>query len=571
MDSPADLGVRPTVASWEIRALGLLLVLFAGVLASLAWRTGVTVDEPAHLLSAHLYWKGEDTLHPGDMPPAIKIAGGWVSHFFSLPVPYDRPDLWARRSEWDIAQVMMERLGSPLVQRLFFFSRLPLILFPMLGCVTLWWWARRLFSPRTAIVLAVLFSVCPTVLGHGALFKNDLAASFGYLLFWYRAWVYWREPSRINAAWFGIGLLAALLAKMSMLVLVPLTPLILLCRYLASSPRSWRPAASHLAIVLLVTYAGIAAAWQFRIGVISSSEIQTAQANLQIPRWLPAAAQVLRVIPTPARLRQGAVSLVESNASGTGVYLLGRVYPYGHPSYFLVALATKVPVPLLCLICTALILLGLDFTRRRLQIADCLWLIPPLLYLAMASMSSIQLGVRLILPAIAGLILMAGRTVEFLLKRSATAAVLCLLLTWSLAQSALQYPDYIAYFNSIAGGSDKGIRYLSDSNLDWGQDLRALAAYLEKHSIPNIRLAYFGNDNPYAHIPEARFVQIAPPWHESLVSGPRLQPESGYYAISATLLTGQLFQPRYRDYYRAFREATPVAKAGYSIFVYKVP
>ena len=549
----------------------MLLILLAGVLATLAWRTGVTIDEPAHLLSAHLYWKGEDNLYPGDMPPAIKITGGWVSHLFPLPIPYDRQDLWVARSEWDIAQVMMERLGSPLLQPLFFYSRLPLIIFPLLACVTLWWWARHLFSAQTAIVLALLFSLSPTVLGHGAIFKNDVAAGFGYLLFWYCAWAYWREPSRGNAAWLGMALLAALLAKMSMLVLLPLTPPILLWRYLAGSPRSLRLAASHLAIALLVTYAGLAAAWQFRIGVTSSREIQAAKANPRIPKWLPWTAQALRVIPTPGRLREGAVSLVESNVSGTGVYLLGRTYSNGHPGYFLVALATKVPVPLLLLMGAAVILLGWDFARRRLKAADCLWLIPPLLYLVLASMSSLQLGVRLILPALIGLILLTGRAVEFLLKRRATIAILSLLLAWHVAGSAVQYPDYIAYFNSFAGGSDKGIRYLSDSNLDWGQDLSALAAYLETHPIPKIRLAYFGKDNPYAHIPEARFEQIAPPWHESLVSGPRLHPEPGYYAISATLLTGQLFQPRYRDYYQAFRDLTPVAKAGYSIFIYKVP
>jgi hypothetical protein len=504
------------------------------------------------------------------MPPAIKIAGGWVTHLFSVPIPYDRKDLWAARSEWDLAQVMMERLGSPLLQRLFFYSRLPMIVFSLLGCVTLWWWARQLFSPRTAIILALLFILSPTVLGHGALFKNDLAASFGYLLFWYRAWVYWRDPSRANAAWLGIGLLAAILAKMSMLVLLPLMLLIVAWRGLRTSPRSWQ-LKSHLAIALLVTYVGIAAAWQFRIGVISSREIQAVKANPQIPKWIASAVQPLRLIPTPPRLREGALSLVVSNASGAGVYLLGKVYPNGHPLYFAIALATKVPAPVLLLIALALILSAMDFLQRRLKGTDVLWLMPPLFYLALASMSSLQLGVRLILPALAGLLLVSGRAVEFLLKRRATIAILCLLLGWRVARSAYQYPDYIAYFNSLAGGSNEGIRYLSDSNLDWGQDLRALAVYLEEHNLPKIRLAYFGKDNPYAHIPEERFEQIAPPWHESLVNGPRLRPEPGYYAISATLLTGQLFQPQFRDYYWEFRNATPIGKAGYSIFIYQVP
>jgi hypothetical protein len=146
-----------------------------------------------------------------------------------------------------------------------------------------------------------------------------------------------------------------------------------------------------------------------------------------------------------------------------------------------------------------------------------------------------------------------------------------MLMAWLSLRTITAYPDYIAHFNVVAGGPDAGIRYLSDSNLDWGQDLPALADYLETHPIGKVRLAYFGTDNPAAHLPPERYEQIAPPWSENLVSGPQIAPSPGYYAISATLLTGQLFAPQYRDYFRVFRESTPVAKAGYSIFVYRVP
>jgi hypothetical protein len=161
--------------------------------------------------------------------------------------------------------------------------------------------------------------------------------------------------------------------------------------------------------------------------------------------------------------------------------------------------------------------------------------------------------------------------VECLLQRRVTTAAAGLLVAWLAVRSTLQYPDYIAYFNTLAGGSEAGIHYLSDSNLDWGQDLPALAGYLETHPIPKLRLAYFGADNPYAWLPESRIEPLAPPWNDKLATGSHIVPEPGYYAISATLLTGQLFQPRYRDYFRAFRDAKPIAKAGYSIFLYKVP
>ena len=114
------------------------------------------------------------------------------------------------------------------------------------------------------------------------------------------------------------------------------------------------------------------------MGLIPKSEIRLWEANPNIPRWIPAAAHLIRIIPTPPRLRQGAISLLESNAAGAGVYVLGRVYPEGHPLYFLIALGTKVPVSLQILFATALILIALDAAGRRAGISDFLWLVPPL-------------------------------------------------------------------------------------------------------------------------------------------------------------------------------------------------
>ena len=39
------------------------------------------------------------------------------------------------------------------------------------------------------------------------------------------------------------------------------------------------------------------------------------------------------------------------------------------------------------------------------------------------------------------------------------------------------YPSPLAFFNALAGGPRQGSTYLVDSNLDWGQDLKALKRY----------------------------------------------------------------------------------------------
>src|ERR1017187_200335 len=58
----STIPVRP----WERIALSTRLVLTGGLLMFLAWRTGVTNDEPGHLVGANLYWGGSDRVPPGD-------------------------------------------------------------------------------------------------------------------------------------------------------------------------------------------------------------------------------------------------------------------------------------------------------------------------------------------------------------------------------------------------------------------------------------------------------------------------------------------------------------------------
>ena len=59
------------------------------------------------------------------------------------------------------------------------------------------------------------------------------------------------------------------------------------------------------------------------------------------------------------------------------------------------------------------------------------------------------------------------------------------------------YPNYLAYFNSLAGGPDKAYHHLVDSSLDWGQDLPGLKAYLDEQEKEKagreVFISYFGS------------------------------------------------------------------------------
>jgi hypothetical protein len=125
----------------------------------------------------------------------------------------------------------------------------------------------------------------------------------------------------------------------------------------------------------------------------------------------------------------------------------------------------------------------------------CLWL-PAVVLLAVFSLGSrVCYGIRYLLPVLPLACIYASRLVPWVLSRgrAVRGAGLALLLAYPTSV-LLATPDTISYFNLLAGG--RGDHYLIDSNLDWGQGLKRLRAYLDREHLPGIALAYFGHVDP---------------------------------------------------------------------------
>lgn len=118
------------------------------------------------------------------------------------------------------------------------------------------------------------------------------------------------------------------------------------------------------------------------------------------------------------------------------------------------------------------------------------------------------------------------------------AGVVVCLLAWQIGAAVRISPDFLAYFNRIAGGPTQGYRHLVDSSLDWGQDLPGLKEWLDHDGLqsPNhapVYLSYFGNDHPERYRIDAAALPGFPDrWT------PRLPPPltGGVYCVSATNL-----------------------------------
>jgi hypothetical protein len=112
--------------------------------------------------------------------------------------------------------------------------------------------------------------------------------------------------------------------------------------------------------------------------------------------------------------------------------------------------------------------------------------------------SHLNIGVRHLLPmfpfvAILGAGFISG-LIQFVLNRSnrfvpgnqlATTltglALAAVALAPCLAIAISIFPNYLTYFSPLAGGTNRGWQTLSDSNVETGQEVKPLAAYLKQH------------------------------------------------------------------------------------------
>jgi hypothetical protein len=126
--------------------------------------------------------------------------------------------------------------------------------------------------------------------------------------------------------------------------------------------------------------------------------------------------------------------------------------------------------------------------------------LPPLVYFFVALTTNLNLGIRHILPIYPYIFLGLGIGAAALIRWRRLPVMLFFGVVFlGLAVENLHaYPNYIAFFNVPSGGPRGGLFLLGDSNLDWGQDLPALAAWQRQHPGKKVYLAYSGTADPSA-------------------------------------------------------------------------
>jgi hypothetical protein len=188
-------------------------------------------------------------------------------------------------------------------------------------------------------------------------------------------------------------------------------------------------------------------------------------------------------LPAP-RLFTGLHAVWQDQHAGRPAYLLGARSRGGFWYYYPVVLAIKVPLGFWAL--TILSVWGLRRMKVRRELALVLCFSTAIVLVSLGG--QVNVGVRYLLPALAGFAVAGG--VAMASTRGIPARLAAVLLCcWHLASGALQHPDYLAYTNEIAGRHPE--RFVADSDLDWGQDMKRLAAFLQSQGATHVTFSPF--------------------------------------------------------------------------------
>ena len=557
----------------------LLLVMAVNMFAAISHK-GITNDEIVHIPAGYYHLIAGDFQLNNEHPPLIKM---WAALPLLLIQPNESPPTTAERQgtfnslTWSYEHRFWQKNQSQF-ERILFWTRAMMIALTLALGLLIFFYARSLFGSRAGVIAVALFTLEPTVLAHGRIVHTDLPAALAFLFFFFVLRIYLQARTTRNALLLGLASGLALLTKFSMIVLLPVLACVALLGF-GFAPRfseSRKRILLQILIVVCLVWVMVNAGYRFQRPPVVPGDVQWVEARSPdaFGEWMTFFQLGSRIVPTYYLFGQYNVML--HNRDGHATSLLGQYGTRGWWYYFPVAFALKTSLPFLIVTLAALAwILWRLFGKRDTRI---LWLLVPIAVYAALSMSShINIGIRHFLPVYPFLFIAGGVVLERLLRirypRHLAIGLVVLAFGWMSAEALRVYPDYIPYMNQLASAHPHWW-YLSDSNVEWGEDGRALAEYLHARGETEVVGAVSGGWGSLG--------QYGITYHDIFPKPGVPVPNTRYVAIGASFLNGStnliledengnaISDEQRVNYLAAYRTRQPEAVLGNSIYVYRM-
>jgi len=453
-------------------------------------------DEPGHMACGMQYLGTHVYRYEPQHPPLARVASAFLP-FVSGARPLGGP-------QQDLEGVaVMFHSGNP--ARILTLMRFGILPFFLLACWIVYLWARRYFGGAIAALAVGLFTLVPTVLAHGGVATTDMPLTACLTAAYFAMLLWAEEPTWKHSALFGFATATAVVCKFTALGYFPAVAFFSLLAYLAVA----RPTGADLAAAVrarALSFAAAVGVGAFTIWAVYSFSFG------KVPGWNVS-------LPAP-ELFDGVRFALNHNATGQAAYLLGEIRNTGWWYFFPVVLVVKAPLGWLVL---AAIGIGVC-VRRRDRVAYLMPIAFSAGIMLPAMGSHVNIGLRHILPIFTSLAIAGALGLARLIERGKwTTLAGAALVGWVAISGMNAHPDYIGYFNEIAG--DHPERIVIDSDLDWGQNDVRLARRLRELGADHVAYREFSFTpeqlEQWPGLP--RVVPINP-----------LQPVTGWNVISPT-------------------------------------
>lgn len=575
-------------SSVKYTAAGIMGVAVILALASV-WHDSIVVDEDPHIGAGYSYIEKQDMRLNPEHPPLAKDLAGIPLLFLNLKQDAFQTKFWQTdvNGQWEFGRRLIYNSGNN-ADLIAHVVKIAMMLFFVVAGWLVFRWTRERYGDKAGLLALTLFAFSPTVMAHARFVTTDVAALVGVLAATYTFVRYLKNPTRNNfwlaAVVFGI----ALLTKFSTILLVPFFVLLALLWH-------WRTIHKTLLLMflgLLVVVGPVYFFHTFNYPPIrqhaDTKQLLQAYGNRMLADPIVWASDK-PIIRAYAEYGLGVLLVVQRSAGGNMVYYRGEVLNAGGPGYFPFVYAIKEPLPWLILLAIAILatLAKIKIKKSKWKVLELLrnnfdetamllWLV---IYWATSIHSTLNIGVRHLMPVYPFMIILVSGQLAGLADRMRnyelgirngfkkiiihnSLFIIPLLLCWYVIENLAVFPSYLTYFNQLVGGPSGGYRYVVDSNLDWGQDLRRIADYVNDHDIKKIELDYFGWADQYYYLGN-HFDWLTSDKYKNKADFLARSDSNGWIAVSATFLMNN-FKTKYAWLYAE----RPVTVIGNSIFVY---
>ena len=576
----------------EAALLTLILVAFLALSLLLLKEKALFIDDSIHIPAGYSYLLTHDYRLNQEHPPLIKLLSGlgvWKTH---PRFPFDSPGWQQAATPRDPQDGMQEieeaffNINADRFDKIALYGRLPMLVVPVLLLLLVWWFTRQLFGQLPALIATLLTATEPNIIGNSIVVQNDVAAALALLVFVAALKTYLDRSRNLAAILLGGALGLTLVTKYSLVPLLPVCLLILIVhevKQLVTKNDGLIKVMSRLCLVFLVAYLILIGFYAFQIKRIDTDLSATIAGWFYLSgtaavvfekflMWLP--------LMLPHYYLYGIDMVVQDSRDGRTALLLGQVSDTGWWYYFPVALALKTTIPFFVTSVCGLVWATIQVLVRKRYVLLYV-LLPAIGFLGLSMTSHLNIGVRHILPIFPLLAIAASGVICAIADRVGRyRLILSLFVLPFLLIATFSYPNYLTYFSPLAGGSSKGWTNLNDSNVETGQEVKALATYLKAHGENQVTGMFIGGEF-------LRFYGVGfsnfPGWYDEdkgdsegseSSPNPDKTPSAGeiktnYVAIGAWYFAEVDLTDKQEEIIETYRNQKPEAMVGNSIFVFR--